>query len=86
VEGTRVHGCHKLAAWFTLPLPRKLIGKTLAQSGIGARTGLLVLAINYEGDVITNPSAETSLHADSELVMIGDAAQIAAFDKLYVRN
>jgi voltage-gated potassium channel len=67
-------------------LPRKLIGKTLAESGIGARTGLLVLAIQEEKQVITNPPANTTLHADAELVMIGDQAQVRDFDRLFSRE
>ena len=45
----------------TLPLPRRLVGRTLAESEIGARTGLFVLAIQRDGHVVTNPPASTPL-------------------------
>lgn len=71
---------------FTVTVPRKLIGKTLAESGIGAKTGLLVLAVQHHGEVITNPPADTPLHADAELVMIGGVAQRQEFDRQFARE
>jgi voltage-gated potassium channel len=68
---------------FSAPVPHALVGQTLADSGIGARTGLLVLAIEHAGERITNPPAGTTLHADAELVMIGDDKQRARFSKVF---
>ena len=64
---------------YTLPLPRRLDGRTLAESGIGAKTGLSVLAVRHDGAVVTNPPAATVLEVGSELVCLGDPAQRAAF-------
>lgn len=68
---------------FTEPLPHPLVGKTLAESGIGAKTGLQVLAVEYENEFVANPSAATTLHADAELVLIGDEEQRRLFRKTY---
>ena len=40
---------------FSIPSPQTLIGKTLAQSNIGAMTGLNVIAIQQNGVFITSP-------------------------------
>ncbi len=67
----------------TLPLPRRLAGRTLAESGIGARTGLLVLAVQRDGEVVTNPTAGTRLERGAELVVLGDEEQRRRFVELY---
>ena len=67
----------------TLPLPRELVGKTLAESAIGARTGLLVLAIQQDGQCLTNPPAVTPLEAGAELVVLGDEEQRRRFEAVY---
>lgn len=64
-------------------VPHSLIGRTLAESEIGARTGMLVLAIEHDDQVITNPSADTVLHADARLVMIGDDEHDRRFERLF---
>jgi Trk K+ transport system NAD-binding subunit len=64
---------------FSVPTPRKLRGKALAQTGIGARTGMSVIALQQNGDVTTDLSAETVLTPGSELLMLGDEGQRAEF-------
>jgi Trk K+ transport system NAD-binding subunit len=64
---------------FSVPLPRSLHGRTLAETGIGARTGLNVIAVQHDGELVTNPAAETRLEAGSELVMLGAATQRQEF-------
>ncbi len=66
-----------------MPLPRRLAGRTLAASDIGARTGLFVLAVQHDGEVLTNPPATTVLRPDAELVVLGDAAQRAVFSAAF---
>lgn len=44
---------------FSEPLPRQLDGKTLAESNIGARTGLNVIAVQQNGEVVTSPPVST---------------------------
>lgn len=68
---------------FTLPLPPALHNRTLAESGIGARTGLLVLGILEDGAFAGNPPAATRLRPGAELVMLGDPDQRQHFVQLY---
>ena len=71
--------------FFQTELPPALIGKTLQQSQIGARTGLIVLALQVGEQTITNPTPTTVLLKNSQLTMLGTTAQrqafINAFDK-----
>ncbi len=71
---------------FSIPLPRTLIGKTLAQSNIGATTGLNVIAIQQNGIFITSPPASTLLKPGSELLMVGDVHQRRQFVELFSTN
>lgn len=68
---------------FVEAVPHELEGKALAQSGIGARTGLNVIALRSAGASITNPPAETKLGRGTELVMLGTVAQHQKFVKLF---
>ncbi|MEQ9617604.1 MAG: NAD-binding protein [Deltaproteobacteria bacterium] len=68
---------------FYVSLPGSLEGKKLAESGIGAHTGLNVIAIQQDGHVVTNPPASTTLSAGCELVMLGNADQREEFAELY---
>jgi voltage-gated potassium channel len=68
---------------FYVSLPRSLEGKKLAESGIGARTGLNVIAINQDGNVVTNPRASMTLSAGCELVMLGNADQRQEFAEIF---
>ena len=68
---------------FVEPVPPALAGKTLAESGIGASTGLNVIAVQHDEATTTNPSAETELPRDGELVMIGTAEQHRRFGQTF---
>ncbi len=71
---------------FSVALPRSLYRKSLAETGIGARTGLNVIAIQHQGEVRTNLSASTVLLPGAELLMLGSNQQrqefIDAFGKV----
>lgn len=69
---------------FLLPVPVSLAGKNLAESGIGARTGLNVIAIKKGEDVVTNPPGDILLEVGSEFVMIGNAEQREQFKEKYL--
>jgi len=73
-EGVEVH---------ELPLPSSLAGKTLAEAAIASRTGLNVIAIQKEGDLVTNPGGATSMPAASRLLMVGDQSQLKSFIRTY---
>ena len=66
-----------------VPVPRSLAGRTLAESGIGARTGMTVIAIEKDGRALTNPHPGARLEPGSELVMIGSDEQMARFEEVF---
>lgn len=61
--------------FFWVPVPAPLVGKTLAQSEIGARTGLTVIAIRRGDETTPNPNPRTVLTGGGELLAIGTAEQ-----------
>ena len=67
--------------------PTALVGLTLAQAGIGARTGLNVVAIEVgEGpatELLRAPGAETILQENTRLILIGPAEGKAAFEEAF---
>ncbi len=69
---------------FSVPTPTALHGKSLAETGIGAKTGLTVIALHRDGEVTTDLSAETELTPGSELLMLGDAEQRAEFSDVFM--
>lgn len=68
---------------FSVPLPPTLDGKTLAESGIGARTGLVVIGIQQDGTFVGNPPASTRLEHGAELVLLGDTDDRQRFVQTY---
>jgi voltage-gated potassium channel len=71
---------------FYQPVPRVLKDQTLAESGIGARTGLTVIAIEENGAVVTNPQAGDHLHAGARLIMIGSVSQRDEFARRFLKS
>lgn len=69
---------------FYQPVPAPLEDQSLAESGIGAKTGLTVIAIERNGQVVTNPSAGDRLAAGARLIMVGSPAQRGEFAKRYL--
>lgn len=57
---------------FRVPVPEKLVGVTLIESDIRAKTGCSVIAIKVDDDMNVNPDPEIPIPAESELVLIGD--------------
>lgn len=68
---------------FAVSLPQMLVGLTLSDSGIGARTGLNVIGIQHNGSLVTNPPASTKLQGESELIMLGSTQQRQVFTEAY---
>jgi len=64
-------------------IPPMLIGTTLADSAIGQRTGLIVVAIETEGRLSPAPRAQDTLSGSSQLYMIGAAEQHHEFRRIY---
>ena len=68
---------------FVEPVPAPLAGRTLGESGIGARTGLNVIAVQKPDGPALNPTSATDLAPGHELVMLGTAEQHSAFRKAF---
>lgn len=66
-----------------LALPPRLAGKTLAESEIGTRTGLNVLALKSLAGEVYNPGPGQTLEAGWELVMVGSSEQLERFRNAY---
>lgn len=64
-------------------LPEKLRGKTLTESGIGAHTGLTVVAVEWDEELHAAPRPDETLEGDARLFMIGTAEQHHAFRDRY---
>jgi voltage-gated potassium channel len=68
------------ADFFLVPVPRALAGKTLKESGIGSRTGLIVIGVQDEQDGSTiSPPPEITLPRKGRLMMLGSAEQRSLF-------
>ncbi len=59
--------------------PESLVGRTLGESGIGARTGLNVVALEVGGEVVQTPGAGSALPGRSRLIMVGSRKAGEAF-------
>ncbi len=68
---------------FISPVPKSLVGKTLFDSGIGAKTGLSVIAINENEQVTTQFTADIKLSEGAEIVMIGNSEMKNAFNSIF---
>ncbi|MEX2473254.1 MAG: NAD-binding protein [Gemmatimonadota bacterium] len=66
-----------------LSCPKSLEGLTLRESRIGARTGLTVIGIEVDQQLVTDPQASTTLVPGCTLLTIGSEEQLAAFREAY---
>jgi K+/H+ antiporter YhaU regulatory subunit KhtT len=69
--------------FFSVTVPGRLEGQTLAGSGIGAKTGLVVIAIEDGGKTMTNPSSATVLNSSARLLMLGTNQQRERFAETF---
>ncbi len=68
---------------FSVPLPASLENKTLYESRIGSLTGLSVVAIQQNGEIVTKLRSEMKLQPGAQLVMLGDTEQRALFSEAF---
>ena len=68
---------------FSVPVPAALSGKLLADSGIGSRTGMSVVALDRDGTLDTRLTNQTPLDAGATLVMLGSLEQRRTFAELF---
>ena len=71
---------------FIIPIPKSLEGKSLSESGIGAKTGLSVIAIKENSEVVTLLSPQTELPHGAEIVMLGNIDMKHKFNKIFVNG
>lgn len=83
VAGSELMVLGEGAELFFEPVPEALEGTTLAESGIGARTGLQVIALRMGDETVTHLGAETVLDAGAELVMLGGVAGHRRFAEVF---
>jgi Trk K+ transport system NAD-binding subunit len=68
---------------FYIPVPSSIADKTLAETAIGARTGLNVIAIHEDGKVLTDLGPRRQLARGTSLLALGSADQRRRFAELY---
>ncbi len=71
---------------FIIPIPKSIEGKSLAESDIGAKTGLSVIAIKENSQVLTLLTADTVLPHGAEIVMLGNIEMKHKFNKIFVNG
>lgn len=67
---------------FRLPTPKVLVGKSIRESNIRAKTGCSIIAVEENGRQTINPDPEMILTADQEVILIGNLAAEDAFFKV----
>lgn len=73
---------HLEVTWIRLVPGNALVGQTLAEANIRARTGASVVAIVRNNKLIPNPKSQTIFEENDRIGLIGDVEQLAAAEKL----
>ena len=73
---------HLDVSWVRIASGNALVGQTLAEANIRARTGASVVAIIRNKQPMANPKSQTVFEADDRVGLIGDTEQIQAAEKL----
>lgn len=68
---------------FRAPIPRELVGRTLAEAHVYRRTKCNVVAVEANGEIRGNPDANEPLPADGELVLVGTDEAQTKFSETY---
>ncbi|HUG34554.1 MAG TPA: monovalent cation:proton antiporter-2 (CPA2) family protein [Anaerolineales bacterium] len=68
--------------WFTLEAGNHLVGRTLQEANVRARTGASVVAIMRSRQLIANPKSLTVFEAGDRVGFIGDPEQIESVERL----
>ncbi|MBM9518443.1 NAD-binding protein [Desulforhopalus vacuolatus] len=71
---------------FTLPVPRRLLGQTLAEGRIREVTGCSVIALQTGKGLVAGLGAETRLEGGESLVMIGSSEAEERFSDFFPQN
>ena len=65
-----------------LPRASRLVGRTIAQSGLRTKTGALILSVRRGAEDIATPGATFKLAAEDVLVVVGQPEQLRAATEL----
>ena len=68
--------------WVPVPDTSGAIGRTLAECGFRARTGITVIAILREPEPVSGAQPDDVIQKGDTLVVVGKAGQYAAFRRL----
>lgn len=68
--------------WLKLSPDNPLVGQTLAEANLRARTGASVVAILRNKELMANPKSMTVFEADDRLGFIGEREQLEAVERL----
>jgi TrkA domain protein len=71
-----------LLEWYELQPGSPLIGETLESADVGNRTGLAVVAIQRDDEVIDSPTADTTLREGDTIIGVGTPENCAAFEEI----
>ncbi len=69
--------------WYPLPENSPLIGMTLEETNLRHLTGVSLMAIQRQsGEEVDYPNSQTALEAKDRLLVVGEPAELAAFNQL----
>jgi CPA2 family monovalent cation:H+ antiporter-2 len=68
--------------WFRIPDGNSLIGQTIADANLRARTGASIVALNRENQLIANPKSMTAFQVGDRIGLIGEQDEIEAAERL----
>lgn len=71
---------------YSVAVPRSLRGRRLADSGIGSSTGMSVVAVDHDGELMTNLTGETPLTQGARLIMLGSLEQRRKFSEMFEKT
>lgn len=69
--------------WLQLPPENLIVGQTLEQANLRARTGASVVAIIRGRQLLANPKSQTVFEAEDRVGFIGDKSQIESVESLF---
>jgi len=68
--------------WVTLDAKSPIVGMTLATADIRNLTGVTIMAIQHNNDVLYYPTPQTMLHSQDCLLAVGEREELAALQAL----
>ncbi len=71
-------------AWRKIAADSPLVGQTIAEANLRARTGASIIALVRDHEMVANPKSNVSLAAGDLIGMIGDTEQITAAERFLI--